>query len=261
MSLADANRAVEGGAAANDDGAEGGAPPALDPARDALFLDFDGTLAELVDHPDEARLPESARAALEALGARFSGAVAVISGRSAADLDARLPTTLWRAGGHGAEIYPAGRPADGSPSPRVEALAAALRPVADAHEGVLIEPKTHGAALHFRQAPQAEADCRAAMARTVARMGGFVVQDGKMVVEARPVSVDKGAALAALMELRPFAGRRPVMAGDDLTDEAAMRAAVALGGIAVKVGSGDSAARFRLTDPAAVRAWLGLDAD
>jgi len=58
----------------------------------------------------------------------------------------------------------------------------------------------------------------------------------------------------------PFAGRRPVMLGDDTTDEDAIAAALALGGIGVKVGPGPSAARLRAPDPAAVRAWIDREA-
>ena len=77
-----------------------------------------------------------------------------------------------------------------------------------------------------------------------------------MVVEVKPAAAHKGAALRALAARPPFAGRRPVMLGDDTTDEDAIAAAEALGGIGVKVGPGASAATLRAPDPAAVRAWL-----
>ena len=63
-----------------------------------------------------------------------------------------------------------------------------------------------------------------------------------MVVEVKPAAAHKGAALRALASRPPFAGRRPVMLGDDTTDEDAIAAAQALGGLGVKVGPGDSAA-------------------
>lgn len=73
-------------------------------ADDALFLDFDGTLAELGPDPDAIRLPDATLADLERLADRLGGALAVISGRDLRDLAARTPAGLWRAGGHGLEI-------------------------------------------------------------------------------------------------------------------------------------------------------------
>jgi trehalose 6-phosphate phosphatase len=81
-----------------------------------------------------------------------------------------------------------------------------------------------------------------------------------MVVEVKPETAHKGRALGALVARPPFAGRRPVMLGDDATDEDAIAAAQALGGIGVKVGPGASAAALHAPDPAAVRAWLAREA-
>ena len=81
-----------------------------------------------------------------------------------------------------------------------------------------------------------------------------------MVVEVKPATAHKGEALRRLSGMPPFAGRRPLMLGDDTTDEDAFAAAAALGGLAVKVGPGASAARLRAADPAAVRAWLTREA-
>jgi trehalose 6-phosphate phosphatase len=81
-----------------------------------------------------------------------------------------------------------------------------------------------------------------------------------MVVEVKPAAAHKGRALRRLAAQAPFAGRRPVMLGDDTTDEDAIAAAQALGGIGVKVGEGVSVARLRTPDPAAVRAWLAREA-
>jgi trehalose 6-phosphate phosphatase len=79
-------------------------------------------------------------------------------------------------------------------------------------------------------------------------------------VEVKPAQAHKGTALRRLFGHPPFAGRRPVMLGDDATDEDAMAAALELGGIAVKVGLGDSVAPLRAPDPAAVRAWIAREA-
>ena len=78
----------------------------------------------------------------------------------------------------------------------------------------------------------------------------FHVQEAKMAWGIRPAGIDKGHAVRDLMKAAPFAGRYPVFIGDDVTDEDGIRAAVALGGIGLRIPRDFS-------DPAAVRAWLG----
>jgi len=226
---------------------------------DALFLDFDGTLVEIGPDPEAIFLSESGSTALGALFARLGGAVAILSGRGLRDLARRTPPGLWRAGGHGIELAapcaPLPPPPDPPPRPVLEALRQAAR-----SPGVRLEIKGPVAALHYRAAPEAEAACLAAAAAGAAAAPGHVFQAGKMVVEVKPAGAHKGQALRRLAALPPFAGRRPVMLGDDTTDEDAIAAAQALGGIGVKVGPGPSAARLRAPDPAAVRAWLAREA-
>ncbi len=225
---------------------------------DALFVDFDGTLADIVDDPDDARLDAGAAASLEAVGSALGGAVAVLSGRGLADLARRTPQGLWRAGGHGLEVAaPGDTPAPDRETPP-PAVLAPLEAVA-ARPGVRLEIKGPMAALHFRADPAAEADCLTA-ARAAAATPGYVVQAGKMVVEVKPEDAHKGRALLRLLGAPPFRGRRPVMIGDDVTDEDAIAAAQSVGGLGVKVGEGPTAARWRARDPAAVRAWLASEA-
>lgn len=236
-------------------------PPLLNPSTDALFLDFDGTLADIVADPDAARLSEDRSQSLIALATRFGGAACVLSGRALADLDRRAPDALWRVGGHGAETAPPGPASaqavsDPDLTRRRDALLKALAPLAEALPGVHVETKTHGAALHYRRRPDAEAACHEAMTRALDAIAGFEMQAGKRVIEARPEGVEKGRALTGLMARAPFSGRRPVMVGDDLTDESAMRAAMALGGAGVKVGPGPSVADWRLDSPDDVFEWL-----
>lgn len=232
------------------------APPPPDSARDALFLDFDGTLTEIVEHPDMAGLTPYRRNVLDALAPRFGGAVALISGRPVAELTAFADDALWRVGGHGHEVAPPGESGRISVREPDPALLAAAEGVAASHTGVFVEIKSTGLALHYRQNPDAAEDAAAAMEQAVTSATGYVLQYGKMVVEARPKGADKGSALRMLMEQQPFAGRRPVMIGDDLTDEIAMEAALALGGAAIKVGAGETCAPWRLESPEAVYAWL-----
>jgi trehalose 6-phosphate phosphatase len=133
--------------------------------------------------------------------------------------------------------------------------------MARAERGLLLEDKGTSVALHYRQRPDAGpavVDC----ARRLARQTGLVLQEGHMVAELRTPGPDKGEALAAFMAEAPFAGARPIMIGDDLTDEDAFAVAVALGGEAILIGQPRrSRSRWRLEDPDALLAWLEASLD
>lgn len=223
---------------------------------DALFFDLDGTLAEIEDDADAVTLDEAAATALVRLADRLGGAVALVSGRDIRDLASRTPDAIWRAGGHGLETCAPGDPVPQMPPPPPDAVLAPLRRVAEENPGVRLELKGPVAALHFRAAPEAEAACLEAARTAAAAAPDHVQQAGKMVVEVKPAGAHKGETLRRLMQGAPFAGRRPIMFGDDTTDEDAILAAQELGGLGVKVGEGPSAAKIRTDEPAQVRAWL-----
>ncbi|MCC6306735.1 MAG: trehalose-phosphatase [Rhodobacteraceae bacterium] len=231
-------------------------PPVPGPGE-ALFLDFDGTLVGIAPRPDAIVLPPGLGALLADLHGRLGGAVAIVSGRSLDDLRARLAGFPGRiAGSHGGEIEGlAADPAGPDPALVASLHAAARRAAATA--GLLLEPKAQGAAFHYRHRPALAAAARRRAAALAAAFPGFAVQSARMAVEVRPARVSKERALERLMALAPYAGRRPVYAGDDATDEAALAWVARRGGIAVRVGAGASVAPWRLADPAAVLAWLG----
>jgi trehalose 6-phosphate phosphatase len=226
--------------------------------RTALFLDFDGTLADLADRPEGVTVAPGLVATLARLRDLLGGAVAVVSGRPLAQLDAFLaPLELPSSGVHGAER----RSADGtlhhvesSISPDV---IASLQAIADAHAGVLVEAKPGAVAMHYRLAPHLEAMCIGAMQRAASYTPGCALLIGKMVAELKPASVSKGTAIDAYLGELPFEGRHPVFAGDDTTDEAGFAVVQSRGGIGIKVGPGASIAATRLPSPAALREWLG----
>jgi len=237
-------------------------PPAtlLDGA--ALFLDFDGTLVELADTPDAIRVAPALQLLLDRLRRRLGGRLAIVSGRSLADLDRHLPTSgIAFSGSHGLEL----KLADGTALPLsvpigLDDVHARVRDFADGTEGLIAEEKPAGIALHYRMAP-AEAERVAGFMEGLARERGFGLQHGAMVTELRPVGATKGDALKAFMTEPEFADARPVFVGDDLTDEHAFAAAAELGGAGVLVGPArETAARFRLASVAAVAAWLGAAA-
>lgn len=224
----------------------------------ALFLDFDGTLVDLAETPDSIRVPPGLSPLLGRLAERLQDRLAIVSGRAIQDLDRHLSCAgIAVSGSHGLEL----RLRDGSLVPLAaprgldEARDRSMRFV-EANPGLLVENKPFGIALHYRQAPEREAEVREFMSR-LAGLNGLTVQHGKMVVELRPPGADKGDALRALMTEPEFAGARPVFVGDDQTDEDAFRAAAALGGGGVLVGPPRAtAAKWRLNGVAEVSAWL-----
>ena len=236
------------------------APPAHpDGAAWALFLDFDGTLIEFAATPDAVVVPPGLRAVLAACTDAFDGAVAIVSGRSIAALDAMLhPLRMTAAGLHGLEL----RLPDGSveqaghPTPALAGLRARFLALVEKDARLVVEDKGSSLALHFRRAPERERELRALVAAAATRHDGHHVMHGKMVLEVRPAHADKGTAIARILETPPFAGRTPVFAGDDTTDEDGFAVVNGCGGISVKVGGGESEATFRVPDVTALRDWM-----
>lgn len=231
-------------------------PPLLDTGS-ALFFDFDGTLADIAARPEQVQVAEGLPALLGRMSRTVGGALAVISGRPVAELDHHLrPLRLAAAGVHGAER----RGADGAlrriAVPDLAPARERLQALVDVHPALRLEVKPGALALHYRQAERLEDLCVQAMTEAQQRVDGMALLCGKKVVELKPRRASKGHALRAFMDERPFLRRRPWMFGDDVTDEAAFEAVLALGGVAVKVGEGDTLAPYRLHDPAALRTWL-----
>lgn len=232
--------------------------PRLLSDRSALFLDFDGTLADLARQPDAVQVHPTLVALLNSLHQRLDGALALVTGRAREDLEPMLASPWpWPAAfEHGAvRLSVHGGQTGTRPDGLARAIAAAERLVAQ-HSGLLLEHKQTSMALHFRLAPTLEALCVDTLARAVAHEPGLQLLRGKAVVEVKSSGVSKGLAIEAFMQEAPFAGRVPVFAGDDVTDEAGFDVVQRLGGEGIKVGDGPTHARHRCPDPDALRAWL-----
>ncbi len=217
----------------------------------ALFLDFDGTMVEIAPQPHAVQVPEPLISALRELDGYLQGAVAVISGRPIAQIDEFLrPLQLPVAGVHGAER----RGADGAmhllDTHPLDLVEAAARALAQQHPGLLVENKRGSLALHYRQRPELEEAVLQAMQQAVDASPGVTLLRGKMVAEAKPGGASKGRAIEAFLAEPPFAGRRPVFIGDDVTDEVGFSTVQHLGGLGIKVGEGATAAWHRVPDPA-----------
>jgi trehalose 6-phosphate phosphatase len=225
-----------------------------------LFLDVDGTLLELADHPGAVFVDAQLGDLLARLRSAANGAVALVSGRTIADLDRLFnDPKLPLAGTHGCER----RDACGQlhvAAVALEQLApirTALQRLAARHPGLLLEDKGAGLALHFLRARELEHELRAEVSLLAAPLvPNFTLLDGHAVIEVKPAAHSKDSAVSAFMEEAPFRGRQPIFIGDDQTDYGGFAAARRFAGLAIAVGPRVKA-EWWLPGPAAVRRWLG----
>ena len=234
--------------------------------RPAVFFDFDGTLSEIVENPDAARLVKGAAEALKSLTAQCP--VAILSGRDLADVRQRIGLPgIWYAGSHGFELTGP----DGAHHENAEAAASipvlgrAAAELADQLgdiPGVVVEHKRFGVAVHYRNAERDRIGEVAAAVRRAGQRAALRVTTGREVIELRPdVDWDKGKTLRWVLDYVRDDGRpgplSPIYLGDDITDEDAFDA-VRDDGIAIVVrhyddGDRATAASYALGSPEQAR--------
>ena len=233
--------------------------PEPPPPDACLFLDVDGTLIDIAPTPDAVRVPLGLLDALSAAERAFDGALALVSGRSIAELDRIFaPLRLKASGVHGAEF----RFGEGErwtkaapiPPPAWDDLLDLLQAFPDS----LVENKGFSFAVHYRAAPETGSRLREALELFLAdRIDlGLAILPGHCVFELKRPGIDKGAAIADFMDRPPFAGRRPVFVGDDVTDTPGFATVRQHGGLAYSVSHAFPGVLGTFTDPAAVRRWL-----
>ena len=225
-----------------------------------LFLDVDGTLVEIADTPSSVVVDPSLNTLIAGVSQRLNGALALVSGRSIATIDQLFaPLKLPAAGQHGAERRDSSGifwTADSGPGEYLDGARASLHAFVDSHPGTLFEDKGRTIAIHYRLAPEFEADVRRAVAAASAPLEArYEVQAGNQVFELKPKGFSKATAAEAFMSEWPFAGRTPVFVGDDLTDEPGLRFVERAGGVSIAVGD-RLTGQWRLDDPREVRRWL-----
>jgi trehalose 6-phosphate phosphatase len=232
---------------------------APDLGETAFLLDVDGTIVDIAPTPHDVVVPESLRRVLARLIERTGGAVALVSGRSLADLDALFaPMRLTAVGGHGAEFRLInGTTLEGrDASPLDPELRRRL--VAIAGHGVSSEDKGYAVALHYRQAPEREHFVRREVAKVCAEpwLVPLEVLPGKAVVEIKYAEFTKATGVRELMSHPPFAGRHPIFIGDDTTDESVFAIMPELDGLAISVGRQVAGVANHFDTPESVRGWL-----
>ena len=220
--------------------------------RLGLMVDFDGTIAEMAPTPDEATVSVGCAEALQRLAHRIA-LVAIVSGRSAADLREKVPLDgVQYVGNHGAEYILDGRPfiAPGAADyqDRIKAVFDHLRGAAD-EPGIYWQDKRLSASVHYRLATDPD---RTAAALTDALSSAPGVEElevfwGKLVLELRaPIGLNKGYAVRKIIHELELDGA--IVIGDDATDRDAMVALSDLGaqgavrGFGVAVVHGDTPA-------------------
>ena len=215
---------------------------------------------DLAPTPSEIRLERDLHQLIRRLHEDTGGALALISGRSIADVDSIFGDPLLPvAGQHGLER----RSAKGkithhdATSEKLERARGELREVVARHDGLVLEDKGMSLALHYRAMPALASFAHRMMRGVHAPMGPeYAILTGKRIIEIKPSGKDKGEAVREFMDERPFAGRTPVFVGDDVTDEHGFAVVNSLGGHSIKVGPGRTSARWRLANVLAVRSWL-----
>ncbi len=221
--------------------------PHLD--RGLIAFDVDGVLAPIVEHADDAALTNGVHGALTRLAARAT--VAIVSGRSLESLERlfEFPAGLEVIGSHGLELRGTEpMELDDDEQYTFEQLELlGTKAVQAAGDGAWLEYKPASVVLHTRSAdPERARPAVEAVSNLARQIDGAQVTPGQEVVELLARTASKGEALLALADRR---GLHPIVfLGDDVTDEVAF-AAMGDDDISVRVGPGDSAARYRLAGP------------
>jgi trehalose 6-phosphate phosphatase len=233
----------------------------INPREVAFLLDIDGTLLDIALTPHDVRVPSALRKTLAKLQQQTDGAVALVSGRSLSDIDLIFaPLKLSAVGGHGAElrVTPTSK-ANGAHSRFLEKKTRTrLTDIAKVGEGIIVEDKGYSVALHYRLAPGKQRAIEDAVATICGDLlaGSVEILPGKSVIEIKKSGFNKGTALRDLMAHAPFAGRKPIFIGDDVTDETAFAVVPEFNGMAISVGRMVPGVAQRFEAPSDVRRWL-----
>jgi trehalose 6-phosphate phosphatase len=213
-----------------------------------IASDYDGVLSPIVPVPSEAVPSPGVAEALARLAAADGVTVALVSGRGVADLQtvSGFSGPFRWVGSHGAEFD---APVPPELTERRDDLVARLRPLVAAVPGGYLEVKPVSVAVHVRQVADRAAAAELLAQAEAAADSSLTRKPGKEVLELALTAADKGGVVRRLRN--ECAARAAMYLGDDVTDEDAFRA-LEPGDVTVKVGDGETAARYRVPDTGAV---------
>jgi trehalose 6-phosphate phosphatase len=233
-------------------------PPQLKLEGAAIFLDLDGTLAPIVERPQDVGPDPRRTGLLQRLSSRLDGRLAVVSGRSLDDIDRILEGKVMCVSAiHGLVRRDArGVVGEAPPHPGIAPARKALHAFANGDPRLIVEDKSLSLTIHYRLAPDRAAEA-ISLAEHLATLTGLTLQRGDMVMELRTPGASKGDSIRAFMTEPPFKGARPIFLGDDLTDEHGFFATRQLGGHGVLVGPPRrTTAVYRMDGVEAALSWL-----
>ena len=229
----------------------------LNPQKDALFLDIDGTLLDIASLPQDVVVSKQLIANIGRLHEKMGGALAFVTGRTIKNVDELFsPLRIASSGVHGAEWRLSSEGQIRGLVPLPESLRSTVFDKVASLGKVRIEDKIHTIAVHYRGSPELASDIKKVLDDIALHSAGDLkIIQGRKVFEIARTSHDKGRALERLLAVSPFKGRRPIFLGDDLTDLSAIGACLKHGGVAARVGRGNPSHHAFLS-PATVRSWI-----
>jgi len=237
--------------------------PVFSPLLDdcAFLLDIDGTLLDLAPTPNEVVVPPGLAETLSGLHMRTDGALALVSGRSLADIDSIFrPMLLPAVGGHGAEMrLSIDSEAVAAHAPPLDKdLKKRFSAIGRLDPRIIVEDKGYSVALHFRQAPNFERTIYEAVSAIRADLpeASIDVLPGKSVCEIKNSGISKATGVMELLKHEPFVGKRPIFIGDDVTDESVFAIMPDLKGISFSVSRHAHGVDGYFAMPTDVRSWL-----
>lgn len=229
----------------------------MDSNQVVLFLDIDGTISEFHPDPDKSIIHPEIINILENLQQYIQ--LILVTGRSILQAQKLIHPLQWNiAGSHGLElIYQADlKTLISLNKPQLQALKQYIQEQAVQIPDLRIEVKDYSVALHFREHPQLEDRVHAFALECLNQFSDFELKAGKYVFELVPKGANKGSAIQQIIQQYHLTDHYHMFIGDDLTDEAGFKVINALHGCSIKVGLGQTLARYRLENVSQVQAFL-----
>jgi trehalose 6-phosphate phosphatase len=211
-----------------------------------LYLDIDGTLADFQLDPKQSFIPKTTLHVLNCL-LRLNIPIILLTGRGVEDAQQLTQgLDVGIAGSHGLDLYLQQKRY--RPQLDLMEIKALHSYAAYACQGqaLRVEHKDYSIALHYREYPQSAQYAEQMACEVVEKFPNFYLKKGHDVCEIAPLSANKGHAIQRIQHLLGLSQHCPIFIGDDLTDEDGFTVINQLQGISIKVGQGQTHARYQI---------------